>query len=74
MLKILQWQNLDEKARASALARPASSTSEELCRDVAGIVARVREEGDAALMDYARKFDGAAPASLRVSILKFPTA
>jgi histidinol dehydrogenase len=66
MLKILQWQSLEERARAEALARPASSTSDELCRDVAAIVARVRADGDAALMDYARKFDGAAPVSLRV--------
>ena len=57
MLKILQWQSLDERARADALARPASSTSEELCRGVAAIVARVRAEGDEALMDFARKFD-----------------
>jgi len=66
MLDILQWDTLDDGARNTALARPASSTSEQLSRDVAAIVARVRSEGDAALRAYAREFDGAATEILRV--------
>lgn len=34
---------------------------------VRGIISRVREEGDAALRDFAEKFDGGAPASLELS-------
>jgi histidinol dehydrogenase len=34
---------------------------------VADIIAGVRERGDAALMDYARQFDGAAPEALELS-------
>jgi len=66
MLTILRWRSLGEDERRAALARPASSTSEQLSRDVAGIVARVCEEGDAALMDFSRRFDGTEPVSLRV--------
>jgi len=66
MLDIFQWDTLDDGARKTALARPASSTSEQLSRDVAAIVARVRSEGDAALRAYAREFDGAATEVLRV--------
>ena len=34
---------------------------------VRGIISRVRKEGDAALRDFAEKFDGGAPASLELS-------
>ncbi len=68
MLTILQWRSLGEDERRAALARPESSTSEQLSRDVAAIVAGVRAGGDAALLDYSRRFDGGAPDSLRVPV------
>lgn len=66
MLEILNWSDLDEDRRRAALARPESSTSEKLSLDVAAIVAGVRQGGDAALLEYSRRFDGREPASLRV--------
>jgi len=74
MLTILDWQTLDQTGRDQALARPASSTSERLSHDVAAIVARVRADGDAALMEFARKFDGAAPEALRVPASEIASA
>ncbi|MDL2217916.1 histidinol dehydrogenase [Christensenellaceae bacterium OttesenSCG-928-M15] len=41
--------------------------SKRLVDDVAGIIARVRREGDAALIDYNTRFDGNARTALRVS-------
>ncbi len=66
MLNILRWRSLGADERRAALARPASSSTEQLSRDVAAIVARVRAEGDAALTEYSRRFDNVVPASLRV--------
>lgn len=43
--------------RADCLRRPSSSRDPEVARTVAGILADIRENGDAALMKYTRKFD-----------------
>jgi len=66
-MKIVKWQDLDEAARAAALARPAMADREGLAKRVAAIVAEVRERGDAALIEFAERFDGVAPVALRVA-------
>lgn len=66
-LEILEWNTLDTRARQAALARPALEDRDTLVALVRETVARVRAEGDAAALDYARRFDGGAPAELRVS-------
>ena len=74
MLQITDWNSLDQSQRRSVLARPASSTSAELTRDVAAIIAEVRAGGDAALEELTRRFDGMAPVSLRVPEAEIQTA
>ena len=64
MMKILAARDLSHEALTEALARPAMESNAELRRTVAEIVAEVRRRGDAALLDYARRFDGREPASL----------
>ena len=63
------WQRLDwrgqdgrpdEATQAVALRRPAQRAGHGLRTDVADILRRVREEGDAALHDYSVRFDGVA--------------
>lgn len=66
MLNILRWESLGEEEQRTVLARPTSSTSRELSRDVAEIVTRVRAEGDEALLEFSRRFDAVETASLRV--------
>ena len=65
-LPILDYDALDADARRAALSRPAAAGREELVALVRATIARVRAEGDTALLDYAQRFDGGAPVNLRV--------
>ena len=62
MIKILKY---GEVANADIFARAVPTVNVE--GTVADIIARVRAEGDAAVLDYCRRFDGAELASLAVS-------
>lgn len=66
MLQLLDWNRLDENGRRAALARPAMADRADLAARVAAIIERVRREGDAALIGFAREFDRVEIDSLRV--------
>ncbi|NBO74982.1 MAG: histidinol dehydrogenase, partial [Gammaproteobacteria bacterium] len=66
MLAILDYAALDPQRRREALARPAAENRDELLALVRATIARVRAEGDAAVLDYAARFDGGAPLNLKV--------
>ena len=53
----LEWQKLNAKERAAALARPELGDDSSIRETVKKIVARVREEGDAALVALALEID-----------------
>lgn len=74
MIKTLVWKNLSAAAQAAALARPALGNEDAVARTVAAILADVRKRGDQALRELARRYDGAAPASLRISAEDIRTA
>ncbi len=62
---MLRWESADAAARAAALARPAVGRRRDVGERVAGILARVRGEGDRALIALTRELDGVeAPALL----------
>jgi histidinol dehydrogenase len=67
MLSRYDWSALDDAGRRTALARPALASRDTLAEDVARIVAEVRREGDAALLRFAREYDGVSLSALRVS-------
>lgn len=66
MLQILEWNQLSAAERRVALARPGAQKPAGLSDQVAAIIAVVRREGDAALRDLTRQFDGVEPDTLRV--------
>lgn len=70
-LPILQWPALSAAQRHDALLRPALADSEALNAKVREIIADVRHRGDAALLEYTRRFDGAVLQSLEVSAAEF---
>lgn len=74
MLPILDYATLDEDAQRQALSRPAVVEREQLLALVRETVARVRAEGDSAVLDYARRFDGGEPESLRVPLAHLDAA
>jgi len=65
-MQIVDWSILDEAARDAALRRPVQQHDGARQAQVRAIVERVRRDGDAALLHFAREFDGIELDSLRV--------
>ncbi len=65
-LKTLIWADLDADTRTEALARPAVTLNPDIDAHVAEIIAAVRADGDAALLDLTSRFDRADLTSIRV--------
>ncbi|RFF27411.1 MULTISPECIES: histidinol dehydrogenase [unclassified Wenzhouxiangella] len=63
-MTIVAWNTLEREERKRLLARPAMETTEDLRSSVAAIIDAVRRGGDAAVVDYGKRFDGRAPESL----------
>lgn len=70
-LRIHDWQSLDEAQRAKLLCRPALQEDRTLREKVRAILDRVRADGDAAVRELTRKFDGVDIDTLRVSDAEF---
>jgi histidinol dehydrogenase len=66
MLESLDWNGMDEAGRLDALTRPAVADQADLSERVSGIIERVRADGDAALIEFARTFDRVELSALRV--------
>lgn len=64
VMTIVEWKALNAAERERLLARPALETTDELRANVAAIIQTVRAGGDAAVLDYGRRFDGREPAAL----------
>ena len=65
-LSIQVWSELTPAERRRALTRPAREVAERVERDVAVIIRRVREEGDAAVRAITLELDGAALDAIEV--------
>lgn len=71
-MKILNWAELDEAERISALARPEETgAAAGAARD---IVDAIRSQGETALRAYASRLDGYAPEQFRVAEEAFTAA
>ena len=71
MLPIFDYSRLDESARKQVLARPSAAGREELLALVRETVREVRNRGDAAVLEYAARFDGGVPVHLKVPATEF---
>jgi histidinol dehydrogenase len=67
LLPVVDLDALDGPGRRAALARPTAEDREEVVALVRDTVRAVREGGDGAVLDFARRFDGGAPERLRVA-------
>ena len=65
--EIYNWQSMSEAQRFNLLQRPALSEDDAVRETVNGIIQDVRDRGDVALRDYARKFDRVDLSTLEVS-------
>jgi histidinol dehydrogenase len=70
----LDWDRLDEAGRTRALTRPVQTVAEQTRQAVAGLIAQVRDGGDAALREITRRFDGVEPEDLEVGAAEFAAA
>ncbi|WP_038911121.1 histidinol dehydrogenase [Dickeya dadantii] len=64
---LIDWQACTEAEQRQLLTRPAISASDRISAIVSEILAKVRDDGDAALRDYSARFDKVQVDSLRVS-------
>ena len=69
-LPILKWASLSADQRREALRRPVQADSDDLSHLRVQYIA-VRSRGDAALLDYTKRFDGATLQSLEVTPAEF---
>ena len=59
-MSIHNWSELDNDRRVALLRRPAVAADERIRKDTLEIIARVRADGDAAVHELTRDFDGAS--------------
>ena len=73
-LQTCRWHDLDAGDRAALLRRPVAALEGDLNKGAAAIVDRVRREGDAAVRELTRKYDGADLGALRVDATEIRAA
>ncbi|MFZ3430611.1 histidinol dehydrogenase [Vibrio harveyi] len=66
-MRTVVWQSLNETQQDSILERPAITEGANITAAVSEVIAKVRKEGDAALLELTEKFDRVQPESIRVS-------
>jgi histidinol dehydrogenase len=73
-LRILNWSALSLEERRQALRRPVQQEAAAVHERVREIIGDVRARGDSALLEFTRRFDGVALASIEVSTAEFAAA
>jgi histidinol dehydrogenase len=73
-MRILDWNTLSTAARFKAVKRPAQRHAAPSAATARCIIARVRREGDAALLALTEQYDGARLSALRVTPEEFEFA
>jgi histidinol dehydrogenase len=73
-IPILNWSSLSTEERRQALRRPVQQDTAALHERVREIVREVCERGDAALLEFTRRFDGVALQSIEVTAAEFAAA
>lgn len=64
---LINWQTLSKQQQTDVLARPAIANNALLTTQVANILARVKNQGDKALLGLTEQFDGIALSTLKVT-------
>jgi histidinol dehydrogenase len=73
-IPIRNWSSLSAEQRRQALRRPTQADTAALHDRVREVIREVRERGDAALLEFTRRFDGVALQGIEVSTAEFATA
>ena len=73
-MRILDWNSLSAAERRAALQRPAQRDAQGVAAAARDIIDKVRQGGDAALLELTERFDGARLNKLQVSEAEFAAA
>jgi histidinol dehydrogenase len=73
-MRVLDWSRLDAAARREALTRPEVAARAEVTPVVEEVIATVRRQGDEALREFTRRFDGLSLQSFEVTHEEFAAA
>jgi histidinol dehydrogenase len=73
-MQVIEWSTADAATRARALARPRLESQADVEALARSIIREVRARGDAALLEYAARFDRAQLSSLQVDQAEFDAA
>ena len=73
-IPILNWSSLSAEQRRQALRRPLQQETAALQDRVREIIRDVRERGDAALLEFTRRFDGVSLDAIEVTTAEFAAA
>lgn len=73
-IAILNWSSLSAEQRRQALRRPVQQSTPAFQESVREIISEVRARGDAALLEFTRRFDGVALTAIEVSTAEFAAA
>ncbi|EIA1555311.1 histidinol dehydrogenase [Vibrio parahaemolyticus] len=65
-MRTVVWQSLSEEQQDAILERPAIAEGANITAAVADVIAKVRTQGDVALLELTEKFDRVKPESIRV--------
>ncbi|CAI2312189.1 histidinol dehydrogenase [Vibrio parahaemolyticus] len=65
-MRTVVWQSLSEEQQDAILERPAIAEGANITAAVADVIAKVRTQDDAALLELTEKFDRVKPESIRV--------
>ena len=57
-MKTVIWNNLDKNEQQTYLQRPTIANNTDIKAQVAGILRNIRQNGDAAVHQYIKRFDG----------------
>ncbi len=66
-MRSVVWQSLSETQQDAVLERPAIAEGANITAAVSDVIAQVRSQGDAALLELTEKFDRVKPESIRVT-------
>ena len=73
-MRILDWNNLSERERRAALARPTLESRADITAVALEVINAVRQDGEEALRRYTERFDGVQLEALQVSRADFVAA
>lgn len=66
-MQVVNWNQLAQDDKQAVLSRPAVAAGGDVSSIVSGVITAVRQQGDSALIEYAKRFDNTELSQVRLS-------